>query len=87
MPTICVFDKSIQYDVTESENTTEPRFDVDIYGVRIILPEGSDSEAEEIANENAQWILENGVNTRAIGSGHRRERPTRVSHSLGSRRR
>jgi len=58
MPTIRVFDESIQYDVIESGDATEPRIDVDIHGVRIILPTESDIDAKTIAEENAQWILD-----------------------------
>lgn len=58
MPAIHVFNETIQYDVIESEDATEPRIDVDIHGVRIILPAGSAIEAETVANENAQWILD-----------------------------
>jgi predicted metal-dependent hydrolase len=58
MPAIRVFDETIQYDVIESEDATEPRIDVDIHGVRIILPAGSEIEAEAVADENAQWILD-----------------------------
>jgi len=58
MPAIHVFDETIQYDVIESDDATEPRIDVDIHGVRIILPVGSEIEAETVADENAQWILD-----------------------------
>lgn len=74
MPTIRVFDESIQYDVVESENATEPRIDVDIHGVRIILPKESDIEAERLADENAQWILEKWREYKS----HRQRAPSRA---------
>jgi predicted metal-dependent hydrolase len=58
MPAIRVFNETIQYDAIESENATEPRIDVDIHGVRIVLPVDSGINPETIADENAQWILE-----------------------------
>ena len=58
MPAIHVFDETIQYNVIESDDATEPRIDVDIHGVRIILPAGSEIEAETVADENSQWILD-----------------------------
>jgi predicted metal-dependent hydrolase len=58
MPAIRVFDETIQYDIVESEDATQPRIDVDIHGVNIILPMETDIDAETVADENAQWILE-----------------------------
>ncbi|MDL0130062.1 SprT family zinc-dependent metalloprotease [Halobacterium salinarum] len=58
MPVIRVFDETIQYDIVESEDATQPRIDVDIHGVNIILPTETDIDAETVADENAQWILE-----------------------------
>lgn len=58
MPAINVFDETIQYDIIESEDATEPRIDVDIHGVRIILPTESNTDAKTLATENSQWILD-----------------------------
>jgi hypothetical protein len=57
MPAIHVFDETIQYDVIESEDATEPRIDANIHGVGIILPAGSEMESETVADENAQRIM------------------------------
>lgn len=73
MPAIHVFDETIQYDVIESDDATEPRIDVDIHGVRIILPAGSEIEAETVADENAQWILDKWREYET----HRQRAPTR----------
>lgn len=73
MPAIHVFDETIQYDVIESDDATEPRIDVDIHGVRIILPTGSEIEAETVADENAQWILDKWRKYET----HRQRAPTR----------
>jgi len=74
MPAIRVFDETLQYDVIESEDATEPRIDVDIHGVRIILPAGSEIEAETVADENAQWILDKWREYET----HRQRAPTRL---------
>lgn len=50
--------ESIDYRVTESAEATEPRIDVDIHGVTIIVPEGSDIDPAVLIEENRQWVLD-----------------------------
>lgn len=53
-----IFDETIDYDVQRSENATQPRIDVDIHGVVVVLPHGSDVNPQELVEENARWILD-----------------------------
>ncbi|MFP9191132.1 M48 family metallopeptidase [Natrialbaceae archaeon A-CW1-1] len=53
--------KSVSYDVRESVEATKPRIDVDIRGIRVILPVDSQADPETLLNENAAWILEKKV--------------------------
>lgn len=50
--------EGIEYEVTESPNATEPRIDVDIHGVTVVLPEGDDTDPERLLHENHRWVLD-----------------------------
>jgi predicted metal-dependent hydrolase len=50
--------KNVRYEVRQSDEATEPRIDVDIHGVRVILPDDSLEDPESLLNENAAWVLE-----------------------------
>ncbi|MWV40711.1 SprT family zinc-dependent metalloprotease [Natrialba sp. INN-245] len=50
--------KSVSYDVRRSPEATEPRIDVDIRGVRVVLPQASSEDPETLLRENAAWVLE-----------------------------
>jgi len=73
MPVLHVFGETIEYDIVESTEATQPRIDVDIHGVTMILPAGAEIEPETLADENAQWVLEQWRQYRA----HREQAPTR----------
>lgn len=49
---------SIAYEVRRSDDATEPRIDVDIRGVRVVLPATSSNDPEELLAENAAWVVE-----------------------------
>jgi len=49
---------SVSYSVRQSEEAAEPRIDVDIRGVSVVLPEGSAEDPESLLEENAAWVLE-----------------------------
>jgi predicted metal-dependent hydrolase len=49
--------KHIEYETVVSEDATEPRIDVDIRGVRVILPPNSDETPEGLLCENADWVV------------------------------
>lgn len=58
MPELRVFDETIKYDVIKSEAATEPRIDVDIHGVRVVVPEEENLNPKRLVEENRQWVLE-----------------------------
>jgi len=68
-----VFDKTIDYEVRRSDDATQPRIDVDIHGVTVVLPAGSDIEPQELVEDNAQWVLEKWRHY----EGHRKKAPSR----------
>jgi len=52
-----VFDETIDYEVRRSDDATEPRIDVDIHGVAVVLPTDTDADPQELIEDNAQWVL------------------------------
>jgi predicted metal-dependent hydrolase len=50
--------ETVEYETVASEDATEPRIDVDIRGIRVVLPEGSDTTPDELLRDNASWVLE-----------------------------
>jgi len=50
--------KTVPYEARRSTEATEPRIDVDIQGVRVVLPEASQEDPEQLLAENAAWVLE-----------------------------
>lgn len=51
-------DDPVEYEVVRSPDATEPRIDVDIHGVRVILPERSDVDPETLLLDHGNWVLE-----------------------------
>ena len=50
--------KKVTCEVRQSDEATQPRIDVDLHGVRVVLPEDSTTDPEELLKENAVWVLE-----------------------------
>jgi len=50
--------RTVPYETCRSTEATEPRIDVDIQGVRVVLPEDGTDDPEELLSENAAWVLE-----------------------------
>ena len=50
--------EAVSYDVRRSDDATEPRIDVDIQGVAVVLPLDSSEEPETLLAENATWVVE-----------------------------
>jgi len=48
----------IEYNIVRSENATKPRIDVDIHEVKVVIPQNSDLEPDELVKENIEWIKE-----------------------------
>lgn len=49
---------TIEYEVRESGDATKPRIDVDIHGVRVIVPDEVAVDPREVLHENAAWVVE-----------------------------
>ncbi|EMA11296.1 M48 family metallopeptidase [Haloarcula marismortui] len=49
--------RPLEYEVRRSEDATEPRIDIDIQGVQVILPEDSEESPDEILRDNLNWVL------------------------------
>lgn len=56
--TVDLLGDSIEYTVRHSSEATEPRIDVDIHGVRVVVPETEDIQPTELLKENAVWVTE-----------------------------
>lgn len=52
-----IFDETIDYEIRRSEDATQPRIDVDIHGVSVVLPVESEIDPQELVDDNARWIL------------------------------
>lgn len=49
---------SVTYEVRRSDEATEPRIDVGMQGVTVVLPEESTEDPEALLVENANWVIE-----------------------------
>jgi len=56
--TVELLGESVEYEVRRSSDATEPRIDVDIHGVTVVVPESDESHPEELLEENAVWVVE-----------------------------
>ncbi|WP_311172994.1 M48 family metallopeptidase [Halobellus ordinarius] len=50
--------QSVEYELRRSDDATEPRIDVDIHGVTVIVPQSDEAYPEELLKENAVWVVE-----------------------------
>lgn len=50
--------ESVSYEVRRSNEATEPRIDVDIQGVTVVLPPESSTDPEALLGDNAAWVVE-----------------------------
>jgi Predicted metal-dependent hydrolase len=66
--------ESIEYELQRSKEASEPRIDVDIHGVTVVLPECADNQPTELLKENASWVLEK----RRVYQRYREEAPKRT---------
>ena len=48
----------VEYEVQHSSDATEPRIDVDIHGVTVVVPEGGEIQPAELLKENAAWVVD-----------------------------
>jgi predicted metal-dependent hydrolase len=66
--------ETVEYETRRSTEASEPRIDVDIHGVTVVLPESDCSLPTELLRENASWVLEK----RRIYQRYREEAPERT---------
>lgn len=62
----------VEYEVRRSEDATEPRIDIDIRGVTVVLPQNR-GIPEALLSENLNWVLE----TKRTYERHRERAPER----------
>ncbi|UTF53415.1 M48 family metallopeptidase [Natronosalvus rutilus] len=48
----------IEYEVRRSPDATEPRIDVDIHGVTVVVPESNGVQPAELLRDNAAWVVD-----------------------------
>mgnify|MGYP000138556587 CR=1 FL=1 len=48
----------IEYEVRHSADANEPRIDVDIHGVAVVLPESENARPSRLLKENAAWVVD-----------------------------
>lgn len=58
MPTLDTFGQTIEYEIIRSEEATKPRIDVDIHGVRVVIPTDDTLDPETFLSEHAGWVLD-----------------------------
>lgn len=56
--TVTLGDRAIEYTVRESPEATQPRIDVGIHAVTVVVPEGDAVDPEDMLREHAGWVLE-----------------------------
>jgi predicted metal-dependent hydrolase len=50
--------ESVSYEVRHSDEAAEPRIDVDIRGVVVVLPQDFETDPETLLAENASWLVD-----------------------------
>lgn len=64
----------VEYTVRESTEASEPRIDVGIHEIRVVVPAGESVDPETLLSENAGWVLEK----KEKFDDYRRSAPTRT---------
>jgi len=72
--TIDLLGDTVEYEVRRSEEATEPRIDVDIHGVTVVVPNSKDVRPSTLLKENAAWV----VDKRHHYDTYREQVPTRT---------
>lgn len=58
MPEIEINGEKIPYSTRESEKASRPRIDSRLEGIRVVVPQGSGFEPEELIKNRPEWVLE-----------------------------
>ena len=54
---VTVADEPIEYRVKRSADATEPRIDVGIHEITVVIPEGESVDPEQLLVENGHWVI------------------------------
>lgn len=49
---------TVEYDVSHSAEATDPRIDVDIHGVTVVVPASEEVQPTALLKENAAWVID-----------------------------
>jgi predicted metal-dependent hydrolase len=49
--------RDVEFEVRRSTDASEPRIDVDIHGVSVIVPDDADLRPEKLLKESAAWVI------------------------------
>lgn len=55
---VTLLGEDTEYIVRQSSDASEPRIDVDIHGVTVVVPTKADIDPETVLQENAAWVRE-----------------------------
>jgi len=55
---INLFGNPIKYEVRRSPDANEPRIDVDIQAVTVVIPEEEDVQPCELLKEHSAWVVD-----------------------------
>lgn len=58
MPEIEINGEKVPYSTRESEKASRPRIDSRLEGIRVVVPQGSGFEPEELIRNRPEWVLE-----------------------------
>lgn len=53
-----LLDNTVEYEVRRSDEASEPRIDVDIRGVTVVIPTSSTERPAGLLEDNAAWVVE-----------------------------
>jgi predicted metal-dependent hydrolase len=56
--TVDLLGTTVNYGVKQSDDASEPRIDIDIHGITVVVPAGSEADPTELLKENATWVLD-----------------------------
>lgn len=54
---VTVGNEPIEYRVTRSADATEPRIDVGIHQITVVVPKGADVDPEQLLVKNGHWVI------------------------------
>jgi predicted metal-dependent hydrolase len=56
--TVDLLGNTIEYQVRRSSEANDPRIDVDIHDVTVIIPESKEAQPSALLKENAAWVID-----------------------------